>query len=463
MNLREQYAKLLDELRALAAKAKDGSLTEDEGAAFDAKTAEARALKARIDEAERRERDAAEMDAEHQRMTRSRGSVAGVVARDGSADEGRTNAQRLERRVAAASVRTGVAERFLGSEMWAEYRDARFPRGRNTGRVEVGSFFHRDNESPIDVGGMSPDELRTVISTGALPSAPAFIAPNRLPGVYTPDLPDLTVRSAFLNLQTSSPVIQFFRELAFTNNAAFVAESTTFSATTPSATNAKPESALTFESATAAVETLAHWIPVTNQTLDDVPAMRGIIEGRLIDGLRLAEDDALLNGNGTPPNISGLLDQAGTQALDAAYFGGAPVEGVGTDREDFDRITRAKRLVREVGRARASFVLLSPADLERLLTIVDTNGQYYSGSPFSDLALARMRGLRVIETEALAEGTAVVGDGRMAAVFDRMAAAVTAGWINDMFVHNMIALLAEQRLAFAVFRPAAIAVVTLAG
>jgi hypothetical protein len=51
----------------------------------------------------------------------------------------------------------------------------------------------------------------------------------------------------------------------------------------------------------------------------------------------------------------------------------------------------------------------------------------------------------------------------MAAVFDRMAAAVTAGWINDMFVHNMIALLAEERLAFAVFRPAAFAVVTLAG
>jgi HK97 family phage major capsid protein len=285
------------------------------------------------------------------------------------------------------------------------------------------------------------------------------VAPNRIPGIYTPDMPALAVRSAFLNLQTQSNVIQFFRELTHTNNAAFVAEASA----TGSSTGLKPESALTFEADTAIVETLANWIAVTNQTLDDVPQMRGIVEGRLVDGVKLVEDDAILTGNGTPPNIKGLLNTTNVQDLDSTYFGANPVEGAGDPNEDFDRITRARRLIRTIGRARPSFVMLSPADLERLVTITDANKDYYSGSPFGDLALTRMRGLQVIETEALDEGTAVVGDGRMAAVFDRMAATVTAGWQDQQFVRNMITLLAEERLAFAVFRPAAFAIVELAG
>ena len=190
MNLREQYAALLAELRSLAAKAKDG-LTEDEGAAFDAKTTEARAIKTRLDDQERRERDAAEMTAEHDRMTRGRGSVAGIVPGGASGgDRGGTNAQRLEQRIAAASVRQGIADRFLASEGWKEYREGGFAGGRNTGRMEVGSFFHRGGGAALDVTDLGPEELRTVIATGALPTDPAFIAPNRLPGVYTPDLPD---------------------------------------------------------------------------------------------------------------------------------------------------------------------------------------------------------------------------------------------------------------------------------
>jgi hypothetical protein len=44
-------------------------------------------------------------------------------------------------------------------------------------------------------------------------------------------------------------------------------------------------------------------MPVTNNTLEDEPQMRGIIEGLLIDDIRLAEDDALINGDGTGANI----------------------------------------------------------------------------------------------------------------------------------------------------------------
>lgn len=454
--MKEKMAALLKEINSLREKSQNGTLTEEEGKQFDTKVAEARALKAEIEEADRRAKDADEMAELDKHFNQGTGSRARTVTTEMREDAKRNGDDKQKVDTRSAS------ERFVASDSYKDFLKRGAPKGARTEAVDVGSFFHRAAAQAPDVSGLSAEELRTLVYTGAFPIAtgsPSLVAPNRLPGVYTPDMPQLTARNAFLNLQTNSPVIQFFRELTFTNNAAFVSEAVA----TGSSTGLKPESALTFESASVTAEILGHWIPVTNNTLEDEPQMRGIIEGRLIDGLKLAEDDAIINGDGTSPNISGLLDVSGTQAANGAYFAGAgnAVENAGTDWEDFDRITRARRLVRTVGRATASFVLISPADLERLVTITDNNGQYYSGSPFGDIGLTRMRGLQVIETEALDEGTAIVGDGRMAAVFDRMAATVTAGWIDQQFVRNMLTLLAEERLAFAVFRPAAFVVLDL--
>jgi HK97 family phage major capsid protein len=412
------------------------------------------AKKAELEQFQTQSQRMEQLNREHNQP--ARGAAAGVVtpemqqnARDGA------NGEERESRLA---LRQSVSERFISSEGWQEFRDAGYPKRQNSGSIEVGSFYHREEIGARDhFEGMSPEELFTLVSTGAFPSNPALIAPYRVPGIFVQDLPETNVRSVLLNLQTTSPVIQFFRQLVWSRAAAFVAEAT---ATTGNS-GLKPESGVTFEAASVTVETLASWMPVTNQTLEDEPQMRGIIEGLLVDDLRLAEDDALLNGSGVGANITGILNVSGIQVLDNTYFGATPVENAGNAWEDFDRITRARREIRITGRARASAVLFAPADLERLITITDTVGNYYSGNPFSDFALTRMRGLNVVETEALDEGQCLVLDGRKFAVFDRMQAAVTAGWIDQQFVRNMITLLAEERLALAPFRPAAAALVTL--
>jgi HK97 family phage major capsid protein len=338
-------------------------------------------------------------------------------------------------------------QRVTESAQYRALRESGF-RG-NTGPVDVGTFRRRPFAGE-EYHGPTPEEVYTLIQTSALPSSPALIAPYRRPDIATPDMPELNVRDAFVNLQTNSNSIEFFRELLFTNAAAATAEGV-----------AAPESALTFESTSVAVKRIAHYIPVTEIALDDEPRLRGLIEGRLVDGLRLVEDDELLNGDGTGEHLRGLLNVSGVQVLDAAHFAGEPVENAGNAWEDFDRIVRARREVRIVGRAKPNVVMVSPADLERFLTITDQNGMYFSGSPFSDIAILRMRGLLLIETEALDEGDSVVADGRQFEVYDRMVAAVTAGYINDDFVKGRIALLATERLAFAPIRPAAAAILTL--
>jgi HK97 family phage major capsid protein len=343
-----------------------------------------------------------------ERLSASRGRQSGRA----SAEEQHELDDEHEGRESQRADRRSLAEKFAASDGWQQYKTDGYPGGRNTGKVEVDSFYHRRR---WDEG---PEESYTIVATGAFPTAsgsPSLIAPVRVP------------------------------------------EATA----TGGSSGLKPEGGVTFESAQVVAEILAAWMPVTNNTLQDEPQMRGIIEGLLMDDIRLAEDDALINGDGTGSNILGLTNVSGVQVIDDTYFGLHPVENDGNAWEDFDRITRARTEIRLVGRASATALLISPADLERLLTITDNNGQYYSGSPFSDLAISRMRGLAVIETEALDEGEAIVLDGRKFAVFDRMQAAVTAGWINDDFVRNKIAILAEERIAFAPFRPAAAAIVTL--
>src|SRR5690606_35999762 len=159
----------------------------------------------------------------------------------------------------------------------------------------------------------------------------SYIAPQMLGGVYRGDELEGTIRSVLINGQTSSDAITFFRETSFTNNAEAVAEA---SATTGT-TGLKPESALALEEATVSVKTLAPWIPITRQTLQDAAQMRTYVEQRLLDGLRLVESDQLLNGDGTGANILGLTNQTGVQVLDAAAFTADPVADTGSANENF--------------------------------------------------------------------------------------------------------------------------------
>jgi HK97 family phage major capsid protein len=343
--------------------------------------------------------------------------------------------------------RRSMAERFIDSPGVKQYRGGRGE------PMPIGSFYHRDAAVNAAAGEI---DRRALVYTGALPAD--YLGPQRVPGIFRGDDLQGTIRDVLINGTTTNNSIIYFRELSFTNNAAAVAEATA----STGATGLKPESAMQLEQATAPIVTIAHHVPITRQTLEDAAEMRTYVEQRLLDGLRLVESDQLLNGDGTGANMTGLLATSGIQALDGTYFTGAPVNNAGQDNENFERILRARQLIRTVGRARANFVVLNPADHEEFLTSVDANRQYFGPGPFSAAGVSNLWGLRVVEDENIAAGTALVGDGRMAAVWDRMQAQILVDTINDQFTRNMLTILAEERLGLSVFRPAAFAEVTLA-
>jgi HK97 family phage major capsid protein len=384
-----------------------------------------------------------------QKNGESRGRVAGTLPTEG-AEEAERNVRKMDRR--------SIGARFADSEQVRNYLPHANIKGTQSDPFHVGSFYHRHQVQ--HTADMTPDELRAIITTGNLPAD--YITPTQVPGFFRGDDLQGSLRDVLVNGTTQSDAIVFFRELAFTNNAAGVPQATHTAAAseTPASASVKPESAITFEQDIAPVVTIAHWIPITRQTLSDAGQIRTYVEQRLMDGLRGEESDQLLNGAGTN-DLEGLLGTTGVQDLNATYFTGAPTSDAGTDNENFNRIRRAKTLIRTVGRAIPNFVVINPADLEQFDTATDANEQYFGTGPYGGANPARLWGLRVVEDEHIAENTALVGDGRMAAVWDREQANILTGYIDNQFVRNMLTILAEERLALTVFRPAAFAEVAL--
>ena len=260
---------------------------------------------------------------------------------------------------------------------------------------------------------------------------------------------ELTLMDLVPTARTSSDTIEYVREDSYTNAAAPVAEATATTGTS----GTKPESTLVFSTQTAPVRTIAHWVPITNRMLADAPAIRGIIDNRLLLGLDLTLESQIITGDGTGENLLGILN--------------APSINIqaGTAATAIDSIFRARTQVRVVGKSRPTGVVVHPNDWEAMRlarenAATGTLGAYLMGPP-SQIGATTLWGLPVVESEGIPENTALVGDFAMGCMlFDREQSAIRVGYIDQQFVRNMITLLAELRAAFVTWRGAAFSKVT---
>jgi len=295
---------------------------------------------------------------------------------------------------------------------------------------------------------MEDAEQKALVYGGSATVGGALVANDVRPGFLDILQREITVLDLIPRVATDSDTIEYVRETTYTNNAAMVAEATA----TTGDSGLKPESVLAFAAATAAVRTLAHWIPVTNRMLADAPAIRGIINSRLLTGLTLALEDQILTGNGTGENFTGILNA------------GILTQGIGSDNV-LDAIFKARTQVRVTGRARPNAVVLHPNDweavrLSRENAATGTLGGYLMGPP-SQVGATTVWGLPVVESEGITENTGLVGDFAMGAtLFDREQSAVRVGLIDDQFVRNLQTILAELRAALVIWRTSCFAAVT---
>lgn len=261
----------------------------------------------------------------------------------------------------------------------------------------------------------------------------------RVPGLVAHPLRMKRVRDLLPAGKTESNLIEFSRELVFTNNAGPQYAS-------PATENVtKPESGITFELQEAPVRTLAHWIPVSKQVLADSQQMAAYLNNQLLHGLKVKEDLQILAGDGTGANLKGIL-ATGQHVAAPSYVSGDT---------RLDTILRVFAALAE-DEMLADGVLLHPQDWTAMQLTKDDNGQYLLGSPGSSTT-PNIWGVPVSVSTAIAEGTFCVGSFAMGAqVWDREQASVQISYEDgNNFVKNMATVLCEERLALTVYRPKA--------
>ena len=308
------------------------------------------------------------------------------------------------------------------------------------------------NSAPIGIKGLFVGGTDT--------SAGAFVVNEQTGIVESLGRKQLTVRDLISVRRTGSDTVEYVEQTSHTNAAAVVAEATSSAAPAlpaldgnalgagaalvPNANGGyKPEGAWAYVRRTAAVKTIAEWVPATKRALADVAALEGLINDELRADVAEAEEGQILAGDGSGENFTGIRNWSGiqTQAFDTDIF-----------RTARKAITKA----RTVGRVNPNGILVSPATAEIIDLAKDGESRYYYGGPFS-MGPRTLWGVPVVESESQADTDILVGDFSKAVLWDREETTVTMTDSHaDFFVRNMVAILAEERCAFALTRPKAI-------
>jgi HK97 family phage major capsid protein len=281
--------------------------------------------------------------------------------------------------------------------------------------------------------GMEVKAIISSLTTAANGSAGDLIVPDRVPGVVGVPLRKLAMRDLITPGRTDKNSIQFIQESSYTNAAATVSE-------TSGAT--KPQSDIYFDIVTTSVTTLAHWVQATRQILDDVPMLQSYINGRLIYGLKYVEDNQILNGAGTGTDLNGIYTQATASTANL---------GVVASPTKLD-VLRYAILQASLANLPASGIVLHPTDWAGIETTKDSAGGYVIGDP-AGIIQQRMWGLPVVDTQAMTVGKFLTGAFQGGAqLFDRMDARVEISTEDSTnFRQNLVTILAEERLALAVY------------
>ena len=316
---------------------------------------------------------------------------------------------------------------------------------KSVGQLFTESDAYKNYVSTGVKGIDSKIETKTTLTTTGYP--PETL---RQPGILETPLRDPNaVISLFDVINTDQNAFSYLEETTFTNNAAEAAEG-----------SAVGEAALAFTERTESIRKMGVFIPVTDELLADEAGIQGYLNSRLQTMIRLRLDSQLLSGDGTAPNIEGLLD-AGKSSVGSSDFNSYS-GNLGRVGAIYNAITD----IRVNGLTEPDAIIMHPNDWNQVVTSVTdvttsgaNNPLFVVAGGFGTDAAPSIWGLKVIPTTAISNNTALVGKfggGEAANVVMRQGIelAVTDSH-SDFFIKNQLAIRATMRVGFPVYRQAA--------
>lgn len=333
----------------------------------------------------------------------------------------------------AIERRTG-GQMFVEADKFKEWEHRGFPELMNGERI----VFTLD-------GGVSAFEQRAAITdfgtSGPLTSFAGYnpdttgaglLLPLAQPQLPTPRQARLYLRDLLPVTSTTMSVIPYVKELnpvSLENGATAVAEGIT-----------KPDASVSFTGAVANPTVIATKITLSKQIFADAPAVVSYLNGRLPYLVKIQEDAQILNGSGSWPSMTGILNSPGVQSQSA------------TTGENAITLANAFAKV-ELADGAVTGVVMNPTDAWNMFAkrAAGGSGTFDAGTPFAALPMS-VWGVPTYRTRVKAQGTALVGDfQRGAELFDRQQLNVQV-YQERYAEQNLVLILVEERVGLAVYR-----------
>lgn len=246
------------------------------------------------------------------------------------------------------------------------------------------------------------------------------------------------IRSLLPLGSTDGQTIRFPKESAYSDNAAATAETAAFG-----------QSDFDLAASTVNVEKIGTYMRITGEMLDDIKQLTSYLSARVPEKVLSVEDNEILNGDGSSPNLDGLF-------TDGAAFAAGDFALAIESANEFDVLTVALNQL-ALANYQADTILLNPTDLHKMILLKSTANEYLRNQIFSGLQ-PTINGIPVTVNTAVTSGKFLVGNLRQASqlwIRENLAVEFSRE-DSDNFQKNFVTVRAMERVALTNYLPNAI-------
>jgi len=261
---------------------------------------------------------------------------------------------------------------------------------------------------------------------------------QRIAGIKADALRADHIRSLIPQGSTNAQTISYVKEANPEDGAAAVAEGTTL---------AKSDIDLT--ESTVKLEKIGTYMRITEEMINDIPALTSFLSARVPQRILAAEDNEILNGDGTTPNLDGLFTDGTT------FAEGNFADAVESANEYDCLIAGLNQL--QLANYKANIILLNPTDLHKIVLLKSTANEYLKNQIYQGLQPS-VAGVPIVTNTAVTAGKFLMMDSNRATqLWIRQNLAVEFSREDSTnFRDGFVTVRATERVALTNYEPKAI-------
>ena len=201
------------------------------------------------------------------------------------------------------------------------------------------------------------------------------------------------IRNLIPNGSTDAQTIRFPKESAYDDGAAATAQGSTLG-----------QSDFDITATSVNVEKIGTFMRITEEMLADTPQLSSYLSARVPGKVLSIEDNEILNGDGSSPNLDGLFTDGAAFDTSAS---GAFYQSVESANE-YDVLVAALNQL-ALSNYQASAILVNPTDMHKIALLKATTNEYLRNQIYSGLVPTIM-GVPVTANTAVTAGKFLLGD-----------------------------------------------------